>query len=276
MTFGLASALVWGSSDFLGGLASRRAAAFGVVLIVQLVGAILALGAATARGEIIPSTSDIAIAAGAGIGGGIGLLGLYHGLGVGRMGVVAPVTGVLAAALPVLVGIVRDGLPGGSISVGIVLALVAVVIVSRVPGLDGGRSGIEFGVMAGIGFALFNILVGSLSGDGVFAPLIALKGSSAILIVGVIVVRRSPWALPRATLPLAFGAAVLDLAGNMFYLLATQAGRLDVAVTLSSLYPVTTVILAAIVLRERVTRDHAAGIAIASAAIALIASGSAG
>lgn len=276
MTFGLASALVWGSSDFLGGLASRRAAAFGVVLIVQLVGAILALGAATARGEIIPSTSDIAIAAGAGIGGGIGLLGLYHGLGVGRMGVVAPVTGVLAAALPVLVGIVRDGLPGGSISVGIVLALVAVVIVSRVPGLDGGRSGIEFGVMAGIGFALFNILVGSLSGDGVFAPLIALKGSSAILIVGVIVVRRSPWALPRATLPLAFGAAVLDLAGNVFYLLATQAGRLDVAVTLSSLYPVTTVILAAIVLRERVTRDHAAGIAIAAAAIALIASGSAG
>lgn len=267
---------MWGTSDFLGGLATRRAAAFGVVLIVQAVGTILALGAAAARGEAIPSASDIAIAAGAGIGGGIGLLGLYHGLGVGRMGVVAPVTGVLAAALPVLVGIVRDGLPGGSITVGIVLALAAVVIVSRVPGLDGGRSGIEFGVLAGIGFALFNILAGSLSGDGVFAPLIALKGSSAILIVGVIIVRRSPWTLPRAALPLALGAAVLDLAGNMFYLLATQAGRLDVAVTLSSLYPVTTVVLAAIVLRERMTRDHAAGIVAAGVAIALIASGSAG
>ncbi len=243
---------------------------------MQGLGTLLALGAAGLLGEGVPEPAAIAIAAGAGIGGGIGLLGLYHGLAVGRMGVVAPVTGVLAAALPVVVGMVRDGLPGGSITVGIAVALLAVVIVSRVPGVDGGRSGFEFGIIAGLGFASFNILVGLLPGQGVFAPLVALKLASAILIVGVILVRRVSWTMPRAALPLATGAAVLDLLGNAFYLLATQAGRLDVAVTLSSLYPVTTVILAAVVLRERVTRDHGMGIVAAGAAIVLIASGSAG
>ncbi len=250
-------------------------AVFGVVLIVQVVGAILAIGIAAWRGEAVGEPAAIAIAAGAGIGGGVGLLGLYHGLAVGRMGVVAPVTGLLAAALPVFVGIARDGLPVPSVGVGIVIAIVAVVIVSRVPGLDGGRSGFEFGVIAGLGFAAFNILVGFLPGDAVFAPLVVLKLAAGVLIVGVVAVARQRVTFSRAAMPFALGAAVLDLFGNAFYVLATQSGRLDVAVTLSSLYPVTTVILAVIVLRERVTGRHAIGIAATAVAIALIAAGSA-
>lgn len=190
------------------------------------------------------------------------------------MGVVAPVTGLVAAALPVLVGAVRDGLPGPALLVGIVLALAAVVVVSRVAGADGGRSGIEFGILGGVGFAVFNILVGFLPDDAVFSPLVPLKIGAATLIVLVVIGGKRRWTVPRSVLPLALGAAVLDLSGIAFYVLATQAGRLDVAVTLSSLYPVTTVILAAVVLRERVTRDHWMGIALAAVAIVLIASGS--
>ena len=229
-----------------------------------------------ASGETFGGPAAVAIAAAAGLGSGLGLLALYHGLAVGRMGVVAPVTGLVAAALPVLVGSVRDGLPGPTLIAGIVLALVAVTVVSRVDGVDGARSGIEFGLLAGIGLAVFNIMVGFLPDDGVFAPLVPLKTAGAVFIAGMLILNRQRWTVPRAVLPFAIAAAVLDLSGTLFYVLATQAGRLDVAVTLSSLYPVTTVILAAIVLREQLTRSHAAGIAMAGVAIVLIASGSAG
>lgn len=265
---------MWGSSDFLGGLASRRAAAFGVVLVVQAGGAVLAFVLAQASGEGIGTPDTWALPAVAGLGGGVGLLALYHGLGVGRMGIVAPVTGLLAAALPVVVGMVRDGIPGPTLIAGIALALVAVVVVSRVAGESGQRSGLEFGIVAGFGFAAFNIAVGFLPDDASFAPLVPLKLGAAALIAVVVVAGRRTWTLPRPVLPLAIGAAVLDLAGNAFYVLATQAGRLDVAVTLSSLYPVTTVILAALILRERMSRSHAVGIVLAGVAIVLISAGS--
>lgn len=266
---------MWGSSDFLGGLASRRAAAFGVVLVVQAGGAVLALGLAFASGEGIGAPDSWAMPAIAGIGAGIGLLSLYHGLAVGRMGIVAPVAGLLAAALPVVVGMVRDGIPGPLLVVGIALALLAVLVVSRVAGDVGQRSGLEFGVLAGLGFAAFNVAVGFLPDDAAFAPLVPLKLGGVALIMIVVIAGRRPWRVPPTVLPLALGAAVLDLSGTAFYVLATQAGRLDVAVTLSSLYPVTTVILAALILRERVSRQHGVGIVTAAAAIVLISLGSA-
>ena len=192
------------------------------------------------------------------------------------MGVVAPVTGLIAAVLPVGAGIIRDGPPATVVLVGIAFALCAVVLVSRAPGPAGSRSGIELAIVAGTGIGLFNILAGELPDGQVFAPLVVVKVAAAIVIVAAIVVGARTWRLPRAILPVAIAVGLFDMAGNAFYVLATQAGRLDVAAILSSLYPVTTILLAIILLGERVNRSHAVGIVAAVAAIALISAGSAG
>ena len=220
--------------------------------------------------------ATVAISVAAGVSVAIGIVALYRGLAIGRMGVVAPVTGLIAALLPVGAGIVRDGLPATPVVAGIVLALVAVVLVSRVPGAGGSRSGIELAIVAGVGIGLFNILAGELPDGQVFGPLVIIKIAAATVIVAMLVVGRRPWRMPRQIATVAVAVGIFDMAGNACYVLATQAGRLDVAATLSSLYPVTTILLAVALLGERVTRSHALGIAAAIAAIALISAGSAG
>jgi uncharacterized membrane protein len=274
--FGLGSAIAWGAGDFGGGWASRRAPVLAVSLIVQIVGVLVYVALAIGAQEAVPAPSSIAISIAAGVAVTIGIIGLYHGLAVGRMGVVAPVTGLLAALLPVVFGIARDGLPATPVLVGIVLALVAVVLVSRVPGSEGSRSGLELAIVAGTGIGVFNILIGELPGDAVFAPLVAIKLTATAVIVAVVLLGRRSLRMPRRVFPVALAGGVFDMAGNAFYVLATQAGRLDVAATLSSLYPVTTILLAMALLGERVTRSHAIGIAGAIAAIVLIGAGSSG
>ncbi len=130
--FGLLSAIAWGGGDFGGGLLSRRTSVFGVVLVSQLVGMVVAIGLAVVRAEGLPTPADIGWSVLGGVVGGIGITALYHGLAVGRMGVVAPVTGVIAAIIPVVTGIVLEGWPDRLVLVGIVVAIVAVVLVSRV------------------------------------------------------------------------------------------------------------------------------------------------
>jgi drug/metabolite transporter (DMT)-like permease len=241
-----------------------------------VVGAVVSIGLAVVADEPIPGPAALAISVAAGIAVTVGIVGLYHGLAVGRMGVVAPVTGLLAAVLPVVVGIVRDGPPATPVLAGIVLALVAVVLVSRAPGTAGSRSGIELAIVAGVGIGAFNILVGELPDGEVFVPLNAIKLTAATVLVTALAVGHRAWRIPQRVVPIAVVGGVFDMAGNAFYVLATQAGRLDVAATLSSLYPVTTILLAMALLGERVTRSHAVGIAAAVAAIALIGSGSGG
>jgi drug/metabolite transporter (DMT)-like permease len=276
VVFGLASAVAWGAGDFGGGWASRRAPVLGVSLVVQLLGVGLAAGLAVVSREAPLDPGSIAIAVAAGAVVVVGILGLYQGLAVGRMGVVAPVTGVIAATLPVVAGIAMAGPPAASVLVGIVLALVAVVLVSRVKGEEGRRSGIEFGIVAGVGIGIFNILAGLLPDGQVFGPLFFVKVAATVVIAAIVLVSRSAWRLPPATLPIVLVVGVFDMCGNALYLLATQAGRLDVAATLSSLYPVTTILLAVALLGERVTRFHAVGIAAAVAAVVLIGAGSSG
>lgn len=272
---GLASAIAWGAGDFGGGLASRRAPVLGVALVVQAVAIVPYIIVAVVAGEPPPTIATLAISIAAGLTVAIGIVGLYHGLAVGRMGVVAPVTGLIAAVMPVVAGIIRDGPPPIPVFVGIVLALAAVVLVSRVPGTAGARSGIELALVAGIGIGAFNILAGELPDGQVFAPLVVIKVAAATAIAAILVVGRRAWRMPQRLLPVALAAGLFDTAGNACYVLATQAGRLDVAATLSSLYPVTTILLAMGFLGERVTRTHAVGIAAAVAAIVLIGAGSA-
>jgi drug/metabolite transporter (DMT)-like permease len=275
VVLGLASAIAWGAGDFGGGWASRRGPVLGISLIVQVVGLVLYIVIWTAIREPIPQPSSIAIAAAAGVAVTIGIVGLYHGLAVGRMGVVAPITGLLAAVLPVVAGILRDGPPATPVLAGIVLALVAVVLVSRAPAREGSRSGLELALVAGTGIGVFNILAGELPDGAVFGPLVVVKLAAAATILAVVVLGRRAWRTPRRLVPVAIAGGLFDMAGNALYVLATQAGRLDVAATLSSLYPVTTILLAMAFLGERVTRSHAAGIAAAVAAIVLIGAGSA-
>src|SRR4051812_43234022 len=139
VVLGLASALCWGSGDFGGGLVTRRAPVLAVVAVTQAVGAVAAATLAVVRGEPFPASGDLAIAAVAGMFGLVGITALYRGLAVGRMGVVAPTTGVLSAVVPVTVGLALEGVPHPAALAGIVAALVAVILVTRVPGADPGR-----------------------------------------------------------------------------------------------------------------------------------------
>jgi drug/metabolite transporter (DMT)-like permease len=233
------------------------------------------LAIALVIGEPLPGAETLGLAALAGIFAVAGIIGLYQGLAVGRMGVVAPVTGLLAAILPVIVGFVRQGVPGTEVLAGIGAAFVAVILVSRTQDPAGRPSGLRYALVAGCGLGLFNITVAAFPEHRVAWPLMAIKLATLVAIAAVVVATRRPWRLSRTVLPAALATALLDLAGNTCYILATQAGRIDIAATLSSLYPVTTVILAVVLLREHVSRSHLVGIGFAALAIILIASGSA-
>ncbi|MBA2314371.1 MAG: EamA family transporter [Chloroflexi bacterium] len=272
--FGLFSAAAWGTSDFAAGLASRRVSVLALVLAAQTVGMTVALGLAMLRAEPVPAPMDVLWSGLAGVLGTGAIVALYAGLAVGRMGVVAPVAGVIGALVPVAVGIALEGLPAGIVLVGMAAAVVAVVLVSRVGGEAGARSGIELGLLAGLGIGLFNVTITRVDEGLVFGPLTIVRVAALVVLALALLARRQRVALPARLAPAIVAIGLLDMAANAGFLLAEQTGSLAVAAVLSSLYPVITVILATIVLRERVTRSHAAGIALALLAIVLIATGS--
>ena len=275
---GLLSALAWGAGDFGGGTLARRAPLLGVVLGTQLVGLVGALAIGLARGESWPQGMDLFWSVAAGFAGVVGISALYRGLAVGRMGVVAPTTGVLAAVIPVVVGFATEGIPDVTVIVGIVTALVAVVLVTQAPthADDDRPSGAAWALLGGTMIGLFNVCIGQLSGDGALLPLVVVRLVQSVCLVGAIVVLRQPWRMSADILPRLVVVGVLDMTGNAAFILAAQTGQLAIAAVLSSLYPVTTVILAVAILRERVTRSHVIGIALTAVAIVLIGLGTAG
>lgn len=276
VVLGLLSALAWGSSDFGGGMLSRRAPLFGVVLATQLVGLLAALLLAVARGEPVPQGTDLLWSMLSGIVGVVGITSLYRGLAEGRMSVVAPTTGVLAAVVPTCVGFVLEGVPRPAAVAGIGAALLAVVLVTRAPGhADDRPSGIRWALLAGLAIGSMNVFIGQLSGAGAFGPLVVIRLLQAVVMVGLIAAWRQPWRIGRDLAGRLVVVGLLDMAGNGAFILATQAGQLAIAAVLSSLYPVVTVVLAITVLHDRLTRSHIAGIALTALAIALIAAGAA-
>ena len=255
---------------------SRHAPLLGVVAVTQLVGMFAALVVAAGRGEPVPQGLDLGWAAATGVAGVIGITSLYRGLAVGRMGVVAPTTGLIGAVIPVVVGFATEGIPPPAVQVGIAVALVAVVLVTRAPGHGDGRpSGIRWALTAGIAIGAFNVFVGQLSGAGAFGPLVVIRLIQTVILAVLIVAWRQPWRMERAIVPKLVGIGLLDMAGNACFILAVQTGQLAIAAVLSSLYPVMTVLLAVTILRERVTRSHVVGIALTAVAIVLIGAGSA-
>jgi uncharacterized membrane protein len=273
--FGLLSALSWGLADFSGGLASRRSPALTVVLWSQPLGGLVALAVAVARNESGIPAQDLLWSVLAGLSGPTALVFFYRALAVGRMGVVAPIAGVLGAAIPVLVGGALEGLPTAAQLAGIGLALIAVDLVTRTEAgtSRGDPRALWLACAAGLGFGLFFVFLGRVESTSVFVPLVVVRVVATVLVAALALATRTTWRVRRSAWLPVIVAGVLDAGGNLWYLLAAQEGRLDVAAVLASLYPVVTILLAAAVLRERMGRIQAAGIAAALAAIVLIAAG---
>jgi drug/metabolite transporter (DMT)-like permease len=272
VVLGLLASVGWGVADFGGGLSSRSAPVLGVLFWSQVASLVIALPILFASHEPAMRPLDVAISIAGGLMGAVGLSLLYRGLSVGRMGVVAPIAAVLTATLPVAFGFLTEGVPSGFAIVGIVCAALSVVLVSRVPDAGDGRpSGLRYGLAAGAMFGLFTTAATGLADDLIISPSVLIRVASISAIGAYLLVRRAPWRVPRRIWPALVAVGVIDMSATASYLSALDVGPIAIAAILASLYPVVTTILAAVVLRERVTSAHAVGILAAGAAVVLIA-----
>ena len=267
----LSTAAIWGAGDFAGGIATRRANVFRVVAGAHACGLLLMLLLVWITGEALPPRSTLYWGAVAGIAGAVGVAALYQGLSVGRMGIVAPVSSVITGVLPVLAGIYSEGMPARIQLVGFVVALGSIWLIARPDGKIDTHRGLGLAIVAGVMFGLFFIACKQAGHHGVLWPLVAARTASTLLmllIVAFSVSDRRP--LRPALVPTLF-SGILDTSANALFIAATQHGRLDVTSVLSSLYPASTVILARIFLKERMSASQNAGIVGALISIALIA-----
>ncbi len=266
----LAAAICWGAGDFSGGLASRRSDPFSAVLLSYCVGLALMVGLALARGEKFTSFADLAWGALSGLSGMVGVGLLFRGFTLGRMGIVSPVSAVLSSALPVVFAALTRGLPRELQLAGFAVALLGIWLLARPERFVGRPKGIGMAVLAGLGFGGFFIGLGQVSKEAVFWPLAAGRAASiAAMLVFALATRRRVKP-QRSALPFFLITGVLDVSGNLFFLLATQAGRVDVTAVLGSLYPAVTALVAWWAIKERLTRLQVAGIVAAIMAIVMI------
>lgn len=271
----LLAAASYGLGDFNGGIFSRRGGAWAVSLVAQLGGTVLVLLVALVDGGS-PTAVDFGWAVVAGVGNGFGTAFLYRGLSSGRMGVVAPVSGVGAVVVPVLVGLGAGERPSALVWVGVVLALPAIWLVSREP-VDtpavGSGSGLTDGVLAGLGFGTLFAALAQIDESAGFLPLALNQAIAGVAIIAVAMTLRESW-VPRNRYALGglVSGALGALATGLFQV-ATQHGYLSVAAVVTSLYPAFTVLLAALVLREHVHRTQAYGLALCAGAVVLVAAG---
>jgi drug/metabolite transporter (DMT)-like permease len=274
LVLSLCSAVAYGLSDFVGGVLTRRASVWAVAATSQGTAAVLTL-ALTATNVGAPRPSDLLWGALAGVGSGVGNVFIYRGLGGGRMAVVAPLSAITAAALPVLVGLLGGERPGLLPVLGVLTAMPAIWLVATSgSGLRGAsRADLTNGLLAGLGFGVQFSALGQVPAQGGLTPLAVSQVASVVLIVIGAAACSAPW-LPRDRFA-RLGAVAGLLAGTatVCFQLAVQDGLLTIAGVLTSLYPAVTVLLAAVVLRERIGRAQGIGLALAVSAVALIASG---
>ena len=274
----LGAAVAYGLSDFVGGVSSKRASAWSVALVAQLVGGVVVLALTTVVGGS-PTGTDLAWAVVAGVANGIGTGFLYRGLATGRMGIVAPVSGVGAALVPVAVGLVTGERPSALVWFGILAALPGIWLVARNPepeDVTGDRprgSGAVDGVLAGLGFGSLFAALAQIPESAGFLPLALNQLVAAAIIVTMALTLRVGW-FPRERAA-GFGAisGVLGATATAAFLLASQSGLLTVTAVLASLYPAFTVLLAATILREHIHRSQAAGLVLCGVAVGLVAGG---
>jgi drug/metabolite transporter (DMT)-like permease len=269
----LIAAATYGFSDFTGGIFSKRASPWAVSLVAQIGGTLLVL-LVTLVTDGSPTRVDVYWSLLAGVGNGFGTAFLYRGLSSGRMGVVAPVSGVGAVVVPVAVGLISGERPGALVWIGIALAMPAIWLVSREPvdGDDAG-TGLVDGVLAGLGFGTLFAALAQIPEEAGFLPLAINQVVAGVAIICVAAALRSPW-VPRTRA--ALGGLIPGVLGALatgLFLVATHGGYLSVTAVITSLYPAFTVLLAATVLRERVHRAQAVGLGLCACAVALVAAG---
>lgn len=270
----LGCAVVYGAADFLGGLASRKTSVFGVVAFSQVIGLVALLALLPWLGGPVEA-ADLWWGAASGLAGAAGLVVFFRTLARGVMSVIAPVTAVSAAAVPVLVGLLTGDRIGTWSAVGIALALAAVVLVSAEGGLralsQARPATLLPALLAGSMFGIFFVLLDRTSDESGLTPLVTARLASVALVVALALATRQSLRVTRVALPLVAASGVGDMTANALFLLATQQdGQLAITGVLASLYPVSTVVLAQLVLRERLVGAQVAGLGAAVAAVVLI------
>lgn len=276
----LGSAIAYGLSDFLGGLFSRQSQVWPVAVVVQASGTVCILVASLLfAGD--PSTTALMWGLLSGLGSGLGTAFLYRGLATGRMSVVAPLSAVGSAVLPVMVGLLTGERPAALAWVGIACALPAIWLVSAGEGDEGltgehisdAGTGIVDGLLAGLGFGFLFVALGQVPDGAGLVPAGLGMAASVFVVIGLAAAQRQPW-LPRdRTAVSAVSVGALAAAATVLFQFASQTGLLAIASVLSALYPAFTVLLAVLVLREHIHRGQALGLALAGTAITLVALG---
>jgi len=279
----LGSALLYGAADFTGGLATRRFATIPVVVLSQLSGLIFLLLLLPLLPDAAPSRGDMLWGGIAGVTGSIGVALLYRALAIGTMAVVAPTTAVCAVAIPVLVSVLLGERPAPIAAAGIGLGIVSIVLVSRQTAgpVQDRRAGVVRALPIGVGTALisgvaigfFFLALAQTRPDAGMWPLVASRGFSVLLFGAIAMAGKQSMRMPQPVAVLAAVCGVIDMLANALYLLASRDGPLSLVVTLASLYPASTVLLARVVLRERLNLWQLSGVACALAAVVLIVRG---
>jgi drug/metabolite transporter (DMT)-like permease len=268
--FGLAAALAFGGGDFTGGVASRRVAGLTVVAVAQGVGFVALLVLVGVTRTPLPDGSSLLLAAAAGAFGGIGLLALYRGLAMGSMGIVTALSGVGSVALPVLIG----SLLGRSVITplqwaGVVVAMAAVAAASGATRAGVRAEAVAMGAVAALFFGLWFVLLDLSASQDRAWPLLVSRGSATVLI-GTAALARRQFAGTRATWPLMAGAGMLDVTGNAAFVESRATIPVGIAAALTGLYPIVTMLLARVVLRESLPPLGVAAVMLAVGGVVLI------
>jgi drug/metabolite transporter (DMT)-like permease len=271
------ASIAYGAADFLGGLATKRGSTvFSAVVWSQAAGLVLVLLALPFLPPASPTAADLAWGAATGLAGGIGLAFLYRGLAVGVMSVVAPVTAVCAVIIPVVVGVALGERPTGIAAAGVALALVSIVLISQSGNVEEGKragTGVPIAIASGIAIGIFLVCLQRTGRSAGLWPLVPARIVSVSFIALAGLIAREKLLPRRESWSIVAGGGALDMVANVFYLIAVRQGPLAIVATLTSLYPAGTILLARIVLAERLRLVQQAGVACAVLAIVLIVSG---
>jgi drug/metabolite transporter (DMT)-like permease len=276
----LGSALFYGAADFTGGLTSRRAGTIPVVVVSQFSGMLLLALLLPVLPAASPSRQDLLWGAAAGLTGGVGVALLYRALAIGTMAVVAPTTAVCAVAIPVVVAVLLGERPVPLAVGGIVLGIGSIVLVSQQQSAEARASrhqgrlprGVGTALASGVAIGFFFLSLARTTSDAGMWPLLVARFVSVLLFAGVAFARRSSLRMPAGVAGLVVVAGTVDMLANALYVLAARQGQLSIVVTLSSLYPASTVLLARLILRERLSNWQVTGVVCALAAVVLIVS----
>ena len=275
----LVSAVCYGAADFIGGVTAKRASTLAVVVVSQLAGLLILLSILPLLPTTAPARTDFLWGALAGVCGGGGVALLYRALAIGVMAVVAPTTAVCAVVIPVFVSVALGERLAAATFGGIALAIVAIILVSQSNDGGSGRAGetderrkkaFVLAVLSGIAIGFFFVALARTSSQAGLWPLVAARSASVILFAVMAFLTSQSLRIPAAILGIVAAGGALDMLANLFYLLASRTGPLSVVVTLASLYPASTVVLARLVLHERLSARQWVGVGCALVAVAVI------